>query len=110
MTLKLKLSVCNDVECDQQIHLGFLAESEKWDAMAGCDGLLMPPPYEGLSMALLEAWRAGRPVLVNGRCDVLTDHCPRSNGGVWYSNYAEFAVILNQTSAGTRSYVLSSYS
>lgn len=31
-----------------------------------------------------------RPVLVNGRCDVLTDHCRRSNGGAWYLTYDEW--------------------
>lgn len=79
---------------DNIIHLGFLAESEKWDALAACDWLLMPSPYESLSMALLEAWSAGRPVLANGRCDVLTDHCRRSNGGLWYLTYDEWASAL----------------
>jgi glycosyltransferase involved in cell wall biosynthesis len=75
---------------DNIVHLGFLTETEKWDAMAACDWLLMPSHYESLSMALLEAWSVGRPGLVNGRCDVLTNHCRLSNGGVWYHTFQEW--------------------
>jgi glycosyltransferase involved in cell wall biosynthesis len=79
---------------DNIIHLGFLSENEKWDAMAACDWLLMPSYYESLSMALLEAWSVGRPTLVNGRCEVLMNHCRMSNGGVWYLSYEEWASAL----------------
>ena len=88
---------------DNIIHLGFLAESERWDAMAACDWLLMPSRYESLSMALLEAWSVGRPAIVNGRCDVLTNHCRLSNGGVWYRDFQEWnasiSVISDETKA-----------
>jgi glycosyltransferase involved in cell wall biosynthesis len=80
---------------DNIIHLGFITESEKWDAMAACNWLLMPSHYESLSMALLEAWSVGRPCLVNGRCDVLTDHCRTSNGGVWYHNFQEWDASIS---------------
>jgi glycosyltransferase involved in cell wall biosynthesis len=80
---------------DNIIHLGFLTESEKWDAMAACDWLLMPSQYESLSMALLEAWSVGRPALVNGRCDVLRNHCRISNGGVWYENFQEWNASIS---------------
>jgi glycosyltransferase involved in cell wall biosynthesis len=39
--------------------------------LAGSRAFVHPSPYESLSMALLEAWKVGRPALVNGRCDVL---------------------------------------
>ena len=79
---------------DDIIHLGFIGEQEKWDAMAAADWLIMPSPHESLSMALLEAWAAGRPSIVNGRCEVLREHCERSNGGLWYEGYEEWAAIL----------------
>jgi glycosyltransferase involved in cell wall biosynthesis len=79
---------------DNIVHLGFLAESEKWDAMAACDWLLMPSRYESLSMVLLETWSVGRPAIVNGQCDVLMNHCRLSNGGVWYLTYDEWASAL----------------
>ena len=71
--------------------------------MAACDWLLMPSRYESLSMALLEAWSVGRPAIVNGRCDVLTNHCCLSNGGVWYRDFQEWnasiSVISDETNA-----------
>ena len=32
----------------------------------------------------------GRPVLVNGNCEVLKGHCKKSNAGFYYRNYFEF--------------------
>lgn len=76
------------------ISLGFVDEQTKWDALAACDLLVMPSPYESLSMVLLEAWMAGKPVLVNGRCEVLVGQCRRANGGLWYENFGEFTLCL----------------
>lgn len=74
--------------------LGFVDEQTKWDALAACDLLIMPSPYESLSMVLLEAWAVGKPVLVNGKCDVLVGQCRRSHGGLWYTNEDEFQVAI----------------
>ena len=75
-------------------HLGFLSDQEKFDAMAAAEVLIMPSYYESLSMVALEAWGLGKPVLANGRCDVLKGQCLRSNGGLFYESYAEFAEAL----------------
>jgi glycosyltransferase involved in cell wall biosynthesis len=75
-------------------HLGFLPDAEKWDALAACDLLVMPSRYESLSMVTLEAWWAGRPVLANARCDVLRGQCQRSQAGLYYMSYDEFAEAL----------------
>jgi glycosyltransferase involved in cell wall biosynthesis len=75
-------------------HIGFLEDREKFDAMAAADLLVMPSYYESLSMVTLEAWALGRPVLVNGRCDVLKGQCIRGNAGLYYENYEEFAEAL----------------
>jgi len=68
--------------------LGVLDDADKFDAIAAADVLVMPSYFESLSMVALEAWALGRPVLANGRCDVLK--CIRSNGGLYYENDAEF--------------------
>ena len=52
--------------------------------------MLAPSPYESLSIVTLEAWVMKKPVLVNGDCAVLRGQCLRSNGGLWYTCYAEF--------------------
>ena len=71
-------------------HLGFVSDEDKFDAIAASDVLIMPSPYESLSMVTLEAWALGRPVLVNGACDVLRGQCVRSGGGLYYENVDEF--------------------
>ncbi|MFB3918331.1 MAG: glycosyltransferase family 4 protein [Terriglobales bacterium] len=77
------------------LHAGFVSEATKANAMAATRVLLMPSPYESLSLVLLEAWAAGKPVLVNGDCTVLRGQCRRSNGGLWYRSYEEFAACLD---------------
>ena len=37
----------------------------------------------------------GRPVLVNGKCEVLKGHCLRSNAGLFFENYPEFSATLD---------------
>jgi len=83
-------------------HLGFVTDQQKFDALAASDLLVMPSYYESLSMVTLEAWALGRPVLANGRCDVLCGQSIRSNAGLYYENYEEFAetlqaILLNRT-------------
>lgn len=71
-------------------YLGFVSEEEKNALLRGADFLVMPSPYESLSLVTLEALACGTPVLVNGECAVLKGHCLRSNAGLWYQNYDEF--------------------
>jgi glycosyltransferase involved in cell wall biosynthesis len=75
-------------------HLGFLDDRDKFDAIAASDLLIMPSYFESLSMVALEAWALGKPVLANGRCDVLKGQCIRSAAGLYYERYEEFAETL----------------
>lgn len=75
-------------------HLGFVSDQEKFDAIAAADLLIMPSFFESLSMVVLEAWALGRPVLVNGRCDVLKGQCLRSGAGLYYETFEEFVETL----------------
>jgi len=72
------------------VHVGFQENREKFALLQGAEFLVMPSQYESLSMVALEAWALGKPVLANGRTEVLRGQCRRSNGGLWYGNYAEF--------------------
>ena len=78
------------------IALGFVDEQVKWDALAACDVLVMPSPYESLSIVLLEAWAVGKSVLVNGRCQVLVGQCRRAQGGLWYRSVYEFQLGIEK--------------
>src|SRR5207247_1367493 len=57
--------------------------------------LMMPSPYESLSMVLLEAWNHALPALVNARCAVLHGQVLRANGGLYYRTGAEFRAALD---------------
>jgi glycosyltransferase involved in cell wall biosynthesis len=77
-------------------HLGFVSDADKFDAIAGSAALIMPSYFESLSMVALEAWALGRPVLANGRCDVLVGQSQRSNAGLYYENAAEFRAAADR--------------
>lgn len=76
-------------------YLGFLPEDEKFSAIKGADFLVLPSFYESLSMAMLEAWALGIPVLANARCEVLKGQCVRSNGGLIYEDEESFAESMS---------------
>lgn len=75
--------------------VGPVSVDQKQELLSHSLCLLNPSAYESLSMVVLEAWQEERPVLVNGKCDVLVGQCKRSNGGLWYDNYEEFEAMVN---------------
>jgi glycosyltransferase involved in cell wall biosynthesis len=81
-------------------HLGFVADEDKFDALAAAELLIMPSYLESLSMVALEAWALGKPVLANGHCDVLRGQCIRSNGGLYYESFGEFQETLRAIDMG----------
>jgi glycosyltransferase involved in cell wall biosynthesis len=74
--------------------LGFVSEQDKWNALAACEAFIMPSPFESLSIACLEAWSVGKPVLVNAQSEVLVGQCQRSQGGLWYRDGDDFCAAL----------------
>lgn len=79
----------------QLISLVFVTYEDKYDAISACEILINTSPFESLLMVLLEAWSFNKPTLVNGDCELLKDHCTLSNGGLYYSNFAEFEACLD---------------
>ena len=75
--------------------LGPLSDEDKYNALKESEFLIMPSPYESLSIITLEAWALSKAVLVNGKCRVLKGQTIRSNGGLFYHNYAEFSETMN---------------
>jgi len=72
------------------IHLGFVDNQSKFDAICACEFLVNPSPFESLSMVLLEAWSLERPTLVNAQADVMVGQSRRSGGGESYYDYHSF--------------------
>ena len=75
--------------------LGFVDDALRDTLLAHAASLVMPSPFESLSMVLLEAWNLGVPALVNARCNVLRGQVERADGGLYYGNAVEFAAALD---------------
>ena len=73
---------------------GTLAEYDRSEAFAAATVVLAAAPEEDHSLHVLEAFAAGTPVLANARSEVLTDHCQRSNAGLYYADGDEFVECL----------------
>lgn len=69
---------------------GLLSERERLAALAAATIVVVPSPFESLSLLALEGMALGTPVLCNARADVLVDHCRRSNAGLFYASREEF--------------------
>jgi glycosyltransferase involved in cell wall biosynthesis len=74
---------------------GLLSERERLYALEAATVVVVPSPYESLSLLALEAFAVGTPVLANARSDVLVEHCVQSNGGLYYADGDEFVAALN---------------
>ena len=86
------------------IYTGFISEDEKAAIMQNAEVLINPSKFESLSLVMLESMACNRPVLVNGRCEVLKGQCIRSNAGLYYMNYFEFEEALNYILGDNESY------
>ena len=83
------------VSANEGIHdLGFVPVQDKYDAYAAATVLCQPSVQESFSLVLMEGWVAGKPALVHGHCAVTKEHCIRSNGGLYFTNYREFAACV----------------
>jgi glycosyltransferase involved in cell wall biosynthesis len=69
---------------------GLLSERERLQALEAATIVVVPSPFESLSLLALEAMAVGTPVLANGRSEVLVEHCVKSNAGLYYTDRDEF--------------------
>lgn len=77
------------------IDLGFVSRQDKAGAYAAATALVQPSLNESFSLVLMESWLLKTPVLVHGRCLVTREHAVRANGGLYYTNYPEFAATVD---------------
>jgi glycosyltransferase involved in cell wall biosynthesis len=75
---------------------GPVDEPTKWDLLRDATALVSPSALESFSLVVMESWTQGRPVVVNGRCEPTREHCEASRGGLWFSSYPEFEVVLER--------------
>jgi glycosyltransferase involved in cell wall biosynthesis len=73
---------------------GRLSDQERLQALEAATVVVVPSPYESLSLLALEAFAVGTPVLANARSEVLVDHCLKSNAGLYYADRDEFVEAL----------------
>jgi glycosyltransferase involved in cell wall biosynthesis len=76
-------------------RLGPVDDAARKALLSRASVLMVPSPFESLSLVLLEAWNYGVPALVNGRCSVLKGQARRANGALYYGRYDEFAACLD---------------
>ena len=76
-------------------RLGFVDAVLRDELLARSRALVVPSPYESLSIVLIEAWNRRVPALVNARCRVLRGQMLRADGGLYYRTAAEFVAALD---------------
>ena len=102
------------------IRLSNVSEAEKWRLLSNSIALVQLSMLESFSLVTLEAWLAGRPVIVHRDCRATTRHVEACGGGFSVSRPDEFAAAVRQiadnpnrasdmASAG-KCYVLGTYS
>jgi glycosyltransferase involved in cell wall biosynthesis len=69
---------------------GRLSDEERLHALEAATVVVVPSPYESLSLLALESFAVGTPILANARSEVLVDHCHNSNAGLYYADRDEF--------------------
>jgi glycosyltransferase involved in cell wall biosynthesis len=77
------------------IDLGYVSEEDKNDAHAAAAMLCQPSENESFSLVIMDSWVAGTPVIVHEDCEVTRWHCKRSNGGLYFEDYYEFASCID---------------
>ncbi len=92
--------VVNRPKPHPDVHvIGEVGEGAKWGLLERAQVLVNPSPYEAFSLVVIEAWMAGVPIVVNGRCEATVEHCDRSGGGLAFTGYASFEAAIDRLSA-----------
>jgi glycosyltransferase involved in cell wall biosynthesis len=81
---------------------GYLPDQERVQALEAATVVVVPSPYESLSLLALESFAVGTPVLANARSEVLVEHCRKSNAGLYYADRDEFVEALKVLMADPR--------
>ena len=96
----LKLVICGKgplpVPASQNIiYAGYVEDAAKYPLIRSALATVLPSQYESYSLSVIESLACAIPVVVNGKCSVLKDHCEKSSGGFSYLSYNDFARALD---------------
>lgn len=84
------------------IYTNFVEEQEKISIIQHAKIVINPSLYESLSLILLEAMALKKAMLVNGNCNVLKEHCHKSNNAaLYYTNEKSFIDKLHTLDSST---------
>ncbi len=113
--LKLKIAGPANMAIPPGIeYLGIVTEKEKMELLGKARAVILPSRNESLSIVALEAWAAGKPVIVSSSSPVLAGQVERSRGGLVYSGFKEFVQAAGKADRAMgmrgREYVLRNYS
>lgn len=72
------------------LFTGFVSDAEKSALIRHATVMVNPSPHESLSLLMLEALANGVPALVNGKSEVMKDHCEKSGAALWYDGPKDF--------------------
>ncbi|GHE43563.1 glycosyltransferase [Sphingobacterium griseoflavum] len=79
------------------IYTGFVTESEKTALIQHSQLVVNPSDRESLSLLLLETMQLGKPSLVNGKSEVLKQHCINSGfASAYYTSEKDFTQKLDR--------------
>ncbi|WP_195461551.1 glycosyltransferase family 4 protein [Alistipes sp. D31t1_170403_E11] len=79
------------------IHFtGYVSDEEKSAIIRHSAAMVNPSPMESLSLLMLEGMQNRIPLLVNGRSEVMKDHCRLSGAALWYDNGRDFGRKLHR--------------
>lgn len=76
------------------LYYGIVDNIEKSFLLRHMMAFFMPSKHESFSIATIEAWLCKKPVIGTAKSPVVKGHCEKSNGGLFYENYNEFAECL----------------
>ncbi len=77
------------------IYTGFVSDEEKMVILQHAKIVINPSKFESLSLILLEAMNQGKPMIVNGECEVLKEHCVKSDyAALYYTAKSDFIAKL----------------
>jgi glycosyltransferase involved in cell wall biosynthesis len=77
------------------LSLGRVPDDLKFRGIKDALAVVLPSPYESLSMVALEAWSLGRPVLARKSSRVLEGHLNKSGGGMLFETGKDFHQALD---------------